>query len=107
MIRLVPDPVVVASTGPLPSATLHEITASFRHECRNALNDRTGEERCQGLMPGGYTSLLRAPSGLWRCHSFSPQQLPSAPACFAIMKRWLTVAVHTSAEVVELADTPS
>jgi hypothetical protein len=28
MIRLVPDPVVVASTGPLPSATLHETTAS-------------------------------------------------------------------------------
>src|SRR4051812_43707843 len=25
LIRLFPDPVVVASTGPLPSATLHEI----------------------------------------------------------------------------------
>ena len=26
MIRMVPDPVVVASAGPLPSATLHETT---------------------------------------------------------------------------------
>jgi len=30
MIRLFPDPVVVASAGPLPSATLHETAASFR-----------------------------------------------------------------------------
>jgi len=28
LIRLVPDPVVVASAGPLPSATLHESTVS-------------------------------------------------------------------------------
>ena len=31
--QAVPDPVVVASAGPLPSATLHETAVSFRHEC--------------------------------------------------------------------------
>ncbi len=34
MIRLFPDPVVVASAGPIPSATLHEIRLS-RQRCRN------------------------------------------------------------------------
>jgi hypothetical protein len=50
MIRLVPDPVVVASAGPLPSATLHETAVPFRHECLNIFNDRMVGERCQGLL---------------------------------------------------------
>jgi len=52
MIRLVPDPVVVASAGPLPSATLHETTASFRHECRNTINDRVRRNNCQEIISG-------------------------------------------------------
>ena len=43
MIRLFPDPVVVASTGPLPSATLHETAASFRHEYLDTFTIGTGE----------------------------------------------------------------
>jgi len=43
MIRLFPDPVVVASTGPLPSATLHETAASFRHECLDTFTIGSGE----------------------------------------------------------------
>jgi hypothetical protein len=56
LIRLVPDPVVVASMGPLPSATLHETAASFRHECLNTINDRTHGNRCQEIN-------FREPSG--------------------------------------------
>ncbi len=43
MIRLFPDPVVVASTGPLPSATLHETAASFKHECLDTFTIGSGE----------------------------------------------------------------
>jgi hypothetical protein len=49
LIRLVPDPVVVASMGPLPSATLHETAVSFRHQCLNTFNDRTHGNRCQEI----------------------------------------------------------
>ena len=52
MIRLVPDPVVVASAGPLPSATLHETTVLFRHECRNTINDRVRRNNCQEIISG-------------------------------------------------------
>ena len=50
MIRLFPDPVVVASTGPLPSATLHETAASFRHECLDTFTIGKGDGRCQEIM---------------------------------------------------------
>jgi len=59
MIRLFPDPVVVASAGPLPSATLHETTV-VRHECRT-YHDRPRWSRCQQVTvwrPGSL--LLRA-----------------------------------------------
>jgi len=45
MIRLFPDPVVVASAGPLPSATLHETTV-VQYESRTD-EDRTGGHCCQ------------------------------------------------------------
>jgi len=53
LIRLVPDPVVVASMGPLPSATLHETAASFRHECLNTFHDRTHGKYCQEISVRG------------------------------------------------------
>src|SRR5262252_1515519 len=48
MIRLFPDPVVVASAGPLPSATLHETTV-VQYESRTD-EDRTGGHCCQQVM---------------------------------------------------------
>ena len=50
MIRLFPDPVVVASAGPLPSATLHETAALFRHECLDTFTIGKGDGRCQEII---------------------------------------------------------
>src|SRR5450755_2792818 len=92
-IRLVPDPVVVASMGPLPSATLHETAASFRHECLNTINDRTHGNRCQEIN-------FREPSRIRRrfgCFRWRP--CASASSCFGIIKRPLAV-IPGRAEVV-------
>jgi hypothetical protein len=75
MIRLVPDPVVVASAGPLPSATLHETTVSFRHECRNNINDRVRRNNCQEIISGHVVpdAFVRGSLRIaWRTHSSAP-----------------------------------
>jgi hypothetical protein len=48
MIRLFPDPVVVASAGPLPSATLHEIRLHSGTNARTTY-DRTLRRTCQEI----------------------------------------------------------
>lgn len=50
MIRLVPDPVVVASAGPLPSATLHETAVPFRHESLNTSTISGSSQGCQEII---------------------------------------------------------
>jgi len=111
MIRLVPDPVVVASAGPLPSATLHETAASFQHECRNSLTIGWAAGPCQAI-----NSSRIAPDAFVRAHFASQggpfdcaqgKLRPPLRNRFAIIKRSLEVTIYPSAEVVELADTPS
>ncbi len=61
-----PDPVVVASSGPLPSATLHETTAYLRCNNLSASNDRAAKRPCQGKSAGK------------RFHAFSETSLPES-----------------------------
>src|SRR5215831_15400248 len=49
MIRLFPDPVVVASAGPLPSATLHEIRHCSGNDA-GTTNHRPQHRLCQEIL---------------------------------------------------------